>query len=60
MTGEHIVITLIVLAATAYLLRLMWNKYVSKKAGCGCGCGPKTPLKGKRTTLTLNGRTVRR
>ncbi|QNN21426.1 FeoB-associated Cys-rich membrane protein [Planctomycetales bacterium ZRK34] len=60
MTGEQIIIAIIIALAAAYLLRLMWKKYISKSAGCGCGCGPKLPLKGKRTSLTLNGRSVRR
>ena len=65
MTGEYIIIAVIVAAAVAYLLLVLWNKYVAKKGGgCGCGCGPKTgaviKTKAKHASLTLNGRTVRR
>lgn len=57
MTGERIVITLIVAGAVAYLLRLVWRRYVSKTSGSCCSGAAG---KGKHVSLTLKGRTVRR
>lgn len=57
MTGEQIIITVIITLAAAYLLRLMWRRYISKTSGSCCSGAAG---KGKHVSLTLNGRTVRR
>lgn len=63
MTGQGIIITIIVLAAVAYMARKTWKKYARRKSssggGCGCGCGPNE-AKPKHVSLTRSGRTLRR
>ena len=58
MTGfvDIALVSLVVLAASGYLLRAGYRRWVKRGGACG-GCGAKGKGEGsKRATLTINGR----